>query len=104
MAPVPKTSSSSSSSPLPAPPAASAKSPVRIIFTMPSSKKKEEVVKTTLSPSNVTIMLPSTTSSLTVIPVSPQLSLVVSESTAGRLIVVQGSSLKLLEKCSEQDV
>jgi hypothetical protein len=102
MAPVPKTSSSSSSSSLPAPPAVSAKSPVRIIFTMPLSKKKEEVVKTMLSPSNVTIMLPSTTSSLTVIPSSPQLPLLVSESSDGRLIAMKGN--KVLEKSSSLGV
>jgi hypothetical protein len=101
-APFANTSSSSSSSSLPAPPAVSAKSPVRIIFTMPSSKKKEVVVKTTLSPSNVTIMLPSTTSSLTVIPSSPQLPLLVSESSDGRLIAMKGN--QVLEKSSSLGV
>jgi hypothetical protein len=97
-------SSSSSSSYFIELPLITGTSPMRIIFTMPSSKKKEEIVKTTLSPSKAAIMLPSTTSSLTVIPSSPQLPLLVSESAAGRLIVVQGRSLKLLEKCSKQDV
>jgi hypothetical protein len=100
---VANSSSSSSSSSLPAPPVAvSAKSPVRIIFTMPSSKEKDEVVKTTLSPSKTTIMLPSTTSSLTVIPSSPQVPLVVSESAAGRLIAMKGN--KVLEKSSSLGV
>jgi hypothetical protein len=96
--------SSSSSSSLPAPPTVSTKSPVRLIFTMPSSKKKEEVVKTTISPrpSIMTHKLTSTTSSMTVIPISPQLPLVVSESTAGRLIAMKGTHV--LEKSNVQSV